>query len=157
MQQALRGDRGREHVSLEEAACLDHKWKPPRLKQKKKFVELPGSFFFNIYSIFFYFLWELSSGINYGCELSSSVKPQCEGLTVQPCSGVGRAPNLVLTLKWSLRSCCSSSLQPGSACCAGPQREKNPVVPNLRSGLALTLAPPLLEPASPDVTAGRYI
>lgn len=77
------------------------------------------SFDFFFYSIFFYFLWELSSQINYGYELSPSVKPQCKGLTLQPCSGVGKAPNLLLTLKSSLLSSFAFSFQLALCCYIG--------------------------------------
>lgn len=143
MQEVVRGDSGQEHISLKEAelraesreqvegaACLYQKWNSHLQKASFSSCVALFSFFFspNIYSIFFYFLWELSSQINYGYELSSSVKPQCKGLTLQPCSGVGRAPNLVLTLKWSLLAWFAFSFQLDSAYCAGPRKKKIPVV-----------------------------
>lgn len=140
MQEVVRSDSGQEHVSLKEAGLrAGSRLKGLRVyaingihlckRQLSSCVALFSfDFFFNIYSIFFHFLWELSSQINYGCELSSSVKPQCKGLTLQPCSGVGRAPNLVLTLKWSLLAQFACSFQLGSGCCAGRRKRKIPIV-----------------------------
>lgn len=48
-----------------------------------------------------------------------SVKPQCKGLTLQPCSGVGKAPNLLLTLKSSLLSSFTFSFQLALCCYIG--------------------------------------
>lgn len=141
MQEVVSGDSGQKHVSLKEAGLrAGSRLKRLRVyaingihlckRQLSSCVTLFSFdfFFFNIYSIFLHFLWELSSQINYGCELSSSVKPQCKGLTLQPCSGVGRAPNLVLTLKWSLLARFACSFQLGSGCCAGRRKRKIPIV-----------------------------